>query len=106
MAIAPYHVHLVGIAKRDEDKEAVNAIYKLMQECGIEVLYDDRKMSPGVKFANADLIGLPVRVTIGKGFFENGEIEVKERANGETIKVSQEDLIKTLKQKIEDGLDI
>jgi prolyl-tRNA synthetase len=105
MSVAPYHVHLVGIAKKDEDKEVVESIYKLMIDCGIEVLFDDRKMSPGVKFANADLIGLPLRVTVGRSFFEKGEIELKVRKTGETTTVNQEDLVKTLKKHIEDKLN-
>ena len=101
MTVAPFHVHLVGISKTAEEKEKVDAIYELMTSCGIDVLYDDRNASPGIKFADADLVGLPIRVTVGKGFFTAGEIEVRDRKSGETVKVVQEDLTKTIKKRIE-----
>ncbi|HEY1405835.1 MAG TPA: YbaK/EbsC family protein, partial [Spirochaetota bacterium] len=101
VSVAPFSVHLVGIAKTDEEKDSVEAIYKLIQSCGIDVLYDDRNLSPGIKFADADLIGLPIRITVGKGYFTTGELEIKFRSNGEMIKVQKEDLVKTIKKYIE-----
>jgi prolyl-tRNA synthetase len=106
MSVAPFHVHLVGIMKTDEEKAIVESMYELMTSCGIEVLYDDRNLSPGIKFADADLIGLPIRVTVGKTFFTGHELEVKFRATGEMIKLQQEDLVKTLKRHIETELTV
>jgi prolyl-tRNA synthetase len=101
MSAAPFHVHLVGIAKSDDEKAKVDAIYELLQSCQIDVLYDDRNVSPGIKFADADLVGLPVRITVGKSFYTGGEIEIKDRKSGEMVKVVQEDLVKSLKKRIE-----
>jgi prolyl-tRNA synthetase len=101
MSVAPFHVHLVGITKTDEEKAVAESMYELMTSCGIEVLYDDRSLSPGIKFADADLIGLPMRVTVGKTFFTSRELELKFRATGEMIKLQQEDLVKTIKKHIE-----
>jgi prolyl-tRNA synthetase len=101
VTVAPFHVHLVAIAKTDEEKSIVEEIYKLMSCCCIDVLYDDRNLSPGIKFADADLIGLPLRVTVGKNYFATGEIEVKIRSVGETIKVQKEDLVKNIKKFLE-----
>jgi prolyl-tRNA synthetase len=103
MSVAPFHVHLVGISKTPEDKAKIDAIYELLVSCGIDVLYDDRNVSPGIKFADADLIGMPIRITIGKSFFADGEIEVRDRKSAETIKVVQEDIVKTIKKRIETG---
>lgn len=66
-----------------------------MKKAGYQVLIDDRKERAGVKFADSDLIGLPVRVTIGKKAAE-GIVEVKIRATGETVEVRKEELIETL----------
>lgn len=99
--ITPFHVHMVSIGKKEEEKQSAEEIYTLMQECNLDVLYDDRKMSPGIKFANADLIGLPVRVTIGRSYFQDGDIEIKIRKTGEVKKVKKEDLVKEIKHYLE-----
>ena len=97
VAVAPFHVHLVGIGKKVEEIKVIDEIYELLIDSGIEVLYDDRKASPGFKFADADLIGLPVRITVGKSYFQNGEIELKKRISEEVIKVKKEELIDKIK---------
>ncbi len=101
ISVAPFQVHLVGIAKTDEEFSRVDEIYEMVRESGIEVIYDDRRVSPGIKFADADLIGIPVRLTAGKGYFQNGEIELKLRRGGDVIKAGKEDLLKTLRSLIE-----
>ncbi len=93
MTVAPFQVHLVGIAKSEDEISAVEEIYGMLSNAGIEVLYDDRKASPGVKFADADLIGMPVRVTVGKSFFKDGEIEVKLRRESEIARVGKDAFI-------------
>ncbi len=91
-ALAPFDIHLVGLGKADDEIKQTDAIYDLLTNNGFEVLYDDRKASPGVKFADADLVGLPVRITIGKTYFQTGEAEVKLRKGGDVLKVKKEDL--------------
>jgi prolyl-tRNA synthetase len=102
MSVAPFQVHMVGITKTDEERAQADAIYELLRSCGIEVLYDDRNLSPGIKFADADLIGMPLRVTVGKTYFTGGELEVKIRATGETVKMPKDDIVKYIKKTIEE----
>ena len=67
MAVAPFHVHVIPVnMKSDAQREMGENIYNSLQEQGYEVLLDDRAERAGVKFADADLFGLPVRVTVGK----------------------------------------
>jgi prolyl-tRNA synthetase len=101
VSVAPFHAHLVGIAKTDDEFRQVDEIYELLSGAGIEVLYDDRRVSPGIKFADADLVGIPLRVTAGKGFFQNGEIEIKLRREKDILKVRQEELLKMVRSLIE-----
>ena len=79
--IAPFHVHLIGLnLDQDENaKETCEKIYKELKDNNIEVLFDNRNISPGKKFADADLIGIPLRLTISSRSLENGGIEWKER---------------------------
>lgn len=91
-SIAPYDVHVIPInAKNDEQMALANEIDKKMTENGYKVLLDDRKERVGVKFADSDLIGLPVRITVGKKAAD-GIVEVKLRRNGETIEVTKDEL--------------
>ncbi|MGE0073969.1 MAG: proline--tRNA ligase [Sphaerochaetaceae bacterium] len=80
---APYQVHLVSLVK---DVEIAEKIYTDLTAAGIEVLYDDRKESAGVKFADADLIGVPVRITLGNRSLKEGNVEVKLRGSSEDTK--------------------
>jgi prolyl-tRNA synthetase len=81
-SVAPFDVHLVSLAKNrdDETGQQAEAIYQTLLAAGVEVLYDDRKESPGVKFADADLIGIPWRVTVSSRSLQNGGVEVKRRS--------------------------
>jgi prolyl-tRNA synthetase len=85
-ALAPYAVHLVVVPGRGEQAEVVVAeaerVYAELQAQGIDVLYDDRDVSPGVKFADADLVGVPVQLVVGAKGVGRGVIERKVRATG------------------------
>lgn len=84
VAIAPYHLVIVPVNVKDEALvEVANRLYKEALESGIEVVLDDREERAGVKFKDADLIGFPVRLTVGKTVNE-GKVEVKFRAEGRT----------------------
>lgn len=94
--IAPYDVHIIPTnVKNDEQLEMTTAIEKELESKGLSVLVDDRKERAGVKFADSDLIGIPIRVTIGKKADE-GIVEVKIRKTGETIETKQDDLNNTI----------
>ena len=95
-AIAPFDVHLIPTnMKKDEQVELANQIYADLQATGLEVLMDDRKERAGVKFADSDLIGIPIRITIGKKADE-GIVEVKIRKTGETVETKVDDLKNTI----------
>jgi prolyl-tRNA synthetase len=81
-SVAPFQLHLVGIGKGEEQISKIEEVYNRIQSFGYDVLYDDRKASPGVKFADADLIGLPLRITCGRSYFEKGELEITVRKTG------------------------
>lgn len=90
-AIAPYEVVLVPVnAKNEAQMKLAEKIYAGLQQAGIEVLLDDRKERAGVKFKDADLIGYPVRVTIGPKAVEEDKIEVKVRKTGELVYFTEE----------------
>lgn len=82
IAVAPFQVHFISLIK---DTEVSEKIYNELEAAGIEVLYDDRKESAGVKFADADLIGIPIRITLGNRSYKEGKCEVKLRANEEEV---------------------
>jgi prolyl-tRNA synthetase len=79
-ALAPFQVHLVGLGKPGTpERDAAEAIYKTLSDGGIDTLYDDRDLGPGEKFAEAELLGCPLRLTVGRRTLESGEIEVQVR---------------------------
>lgn len=78
--IAPYHVIVVPVnSKNEEQMQAAQSIYQLLQQDGLEVILDDRDERAGVKFKDADLIGIPVRITIGPKALQENKVEVKKR---------------------------
>lgn len=89
-AIAPYKVYLVSIG--DVSEQATD-LYKKLQAAGVSVLYDDRDERPGAKFADAELIGLPYRVTISGRLLEEGKLEVTRRNGGETELLTLDELL-------------
>ncbi|MBN9652883.1 proline--tRNA ligase [Halobacillus sp. GSS1] len=95
--IAPYQVHLLSLnPKKEEQKELADELYDTLLDAGIEVLYDDRKERAGVKFADSDLFGVPVRVTVGKRAGE-GVVEVKERATGDQNELETSEVLEYIK---------
>ncbi|MEQ6028890.1 proline--tRNA ligase [Staphylococcus saccharolyticus] len=91
LSVTPFDLHLITInAKKDEQRELSEQLYKRLNDV-YDVLYDDRKERAGVKFNDADLIGLPIRVVVGKRA-EEGVVEVKQRHNGESEDVHINDL--------------
>ena len=90
-AIAPFHVHLIPVAVKDAGQMAATVeIQQLLAGAGFEVLVDDRDERAGVKFKDADLLGVPIRITVGNLLAKEGVVEVRERATGAQVKVSRE----------------
>jgi len=84
-SIAPYHVHLCVLrVGEDAVRQAAEQLYEDLRTAGIEVIYDDRDEAPGVKFADADLLGVPIRVVLSPRNLEHGELEIKYRVPGKT----------------------
>jgi prolyl-tRNA synthetase len=83
-AIAPFDVHLVTLGKPGEPaREVADGLYKELQTLGLDTIYDERDNSAGEKFADAELLGVPIRLTVGKRGIEAGEIEVQIRRGQE-----------------------
>ncbi|MEY9969859.1 prolyl-tRNA synthetase [Lysinibacillus sp. RC46] len=96
--LAPYDIHVVPVNTKDETQVALaDELYGLLKSYRYDVLLDDRAERAGVKFADADLIGLPVRVTVGKKATE-GIVEVKFRQTGETFEWKKEEVIDRLNE--------
>ena len=103
-SLAPFDIHLVGLGKAGTEEHALaERFYGELRELGVDVVYDDRDLGPGAKFADAELLGVPLRLTIGKRTIDAGEIEAQVRRGRETRSVPLEgaaqaaqDLWKTL----------
>jgi prolyl-tRNA synthetase len=97
LSIAPFHVLLLPINYKDEKlRAAADKLYLDLQQQGVEVLLDDRDERPGVKFKDADLVGIPLRVTIGAKGLEKGLIELRRRTDGNTEEVPMADAVKKI----------
>ena len=98
-AIAPLHVHLIPVAVKDASQmAAADGLYRDLTEAGFEVLVDDRDERAGVKFKDADLLGLPVRVIVGNAFAREGMIEVRDRRTRADRRVPQELVVDTVRE--------
>ncbi len=94
-SLAPYEVHLIALNTNSKEVETVaNQIYNRLTDEQIEVLFDDRaNMSPGFKFKDADLLGMPFQIIVGEKGLKTGQIEIKRRRTGERIMVKLEDAV-------------
>lgn len=105
MSLAPYHVSIVVINTKDEvNKNYANKLHDDLEDNGVEVLLDDRDERAGVKFNDMDLIGIPIRITIGKSL-SNGEVEVKLRSEKESTNIKTTEVIEFVKNKIDEELN-
>jgi prolyl-tRNA synthetase len=94
ITVAPFEVHLVSLAGKDQTiAEIADRVYTALLKANIEVLYDDREESPGSKFADADLIGIPIRLTVSAKSLKAGGIEIKRRDQKEASVAAEADLI-------------
>ena len=99
ISVAPYHVHLVALKGAEE---AAEALYQELVSDGIEVLFDDREESPGVKFADSDLIGIPLRLTLSNRTLKEKSVEVKRRDQSEAKQVKLEAAVESVHKTIQE----
>jgi prolyl-tRNA synthetase len=98
--LAPFDVHLIAVNIKDEAQaQLAEELYSHLKQSRYDVLFDDRQERPGVKFADSDLIGLPLRITVGKKATE-GIVEVKVRKTGEVYEVQKSELVAMVKDLI------
>jgi len=105
MSVAPFHVIVVPV--NDQNTALMDTAHRVTQDLekrGIEVLLDDRAERPGVKFKDADLIGVPLRVTLGEKNFDRGKLEIRRRKTGETTLVNVDDIVKALAEMVDDEM--
>lgn len=93
-AIAPYRVYLVSIGEKGAEK--ADELYETLRSRKVEVLYDDRDERPGAKFADSELMGIPIRVTVSDRLVESKQVELTTRAKGETKLLTVDELLATL----------
>lgn len=104
MSVAPYQVLLAPLLPSGPVFEAAEKLYEELKALGVEVLFDDRDERPGVKFKDADLLGVPFRLTIGKKAFDNRQVEFKRRGEGETELLSIDTAAETVAERVRRAL--
>ncbi len=105
MPIAPFHVLLLPVnIKMELLRETAEQIYRDLLDQQVEVLFDDREETPGVKFKDADLLGIPLRITLGDKNLKKGLVEIKTRKTGDVLLVKKEEVVPKIKEMIAQGL--
>jgi prolyl-tRNA synthetase len=99
--VAPAHVTVLLLSVRDpEARAAAETLYSALRDAGVEALIDDRDVRPGVKYADAELTGIPFRVTVGSRDLAEGVVEITRRANGEKERVAVRDAVGWVRQAV------
>lgn len=102
-SIAPYDTYFCFIGKTEETKQLAEEIFTSLKNESLDVLFDDRQLGPGFMFKDSDLLGLPLRITLGeRDYVATGEIEIKVRKTGEVLKVKKDQLVATVKEKLKE----
>lgn len=103
--IAPFSVVIVNLGINDDEiNSTAEELYKEFQAAGVDVIIDDRDERPGFKFKDADLLGFPYRITVGKGYKKSGLVELKSRRSGEIEELAPADVVSSLTRRIADEL--
>jgi prolyl-tRNA synthetase len=104
MSIAPFQVHLIGLnIKQEEVRQACDLLYQALCEAGIEVLYDDRGEKAGFAFADADLIGVPLRLVVSAKTLSQKQVEFKQRSwNKRSELIAMDDIVPYIQQQIQE----
>ncbi|NPB09946.1 MAG: proline--tRNA ligase [Thermodesulfobacteria bacterium] len=104
LSLAPFQVILLTLGTDEDLMQVSENLYRALEAEGLEVLWDERPERPGVKFKDADLIGIPYKLVVGKRFKKEGQVEVKERRSGETRTFSPEEAVNFLKDEVKSAL--
>jgi len=101
VAVAPFQV-VVVIAQQDDPTVAAagEQVYQALLEAGVEVIVDDRSVRAGVKFSDAELVGIPFRVTVGKRGLASGTVELTDRAAGSTVQIPLDEVAKHVREAV------
>lgn len=105
MSVAPFHVSIVPV--NDQNRKLMDTAEKIshdLEQKGIEVLFDDRPERPGVKFKDADLIGIPFRITLGERNFTKDLLEIRKRETGQTTLVKIDEAVKIIADMVQEDL--
>ena len=105
ITVAPYQVHLVSLGSAADIAETAERVYRALLGANIEVLFDDREESPGVKFADADLIGIPIRLTVSAKSIKGGGVEIKRRDQKDAAIIPESEVIARVQSEIKSMLD-
>ena len=101
LSVAPYQVAIVIVSMKDEEQVRIaNELYETLKAEGYDVLLDDRKERPGVKFKDMELIGIPYRITVGRGIAQ-GNVELRARGAHENEEVAIENVVTYLQDKLQ-----
>lgn len=102
VSVAPYEVSLVSLVRKDRSKDTVLNVYESLDKSGIEVLFDDRDVTPGVKFFESDLRGMPIRLTISERLVDIGRIELKLRNQAESVELPIKDIVSRVRHELDE----
>jgi prolyl-tRNA synthetase len=103
LSVAPFEVVLTPVKVDEETMATATSIYDQLRGAGVDALLDDRDARAGVKFADAELIGVPYRITLGPKALADGQVELTERASGETTRVDVDSIVATVSGLITEG---
>ncbi|MGQ9615908.1 MAG: proline--tRNA ligase [Spirochaetota bacterium] len=105
VSVAPFHVYIVPVKHTGRMKEVSQRIESQLEGMGVEVLLDDRDERPGVKFMDADLIGLPLRITVGDRGLKSGNVELVTRKTGKREEIPLQDIASVVNKRLEEEFE-
>ncbi len=101
LAVAPFHAHVIALMGKDDSvRTSADALVSELEDAGVEVLYDDRDDSAGVKFADADLIGIPFRLTVSARTLKEGAVELKGRTEEKGVMIPRTEIVAKMRDLI------
>lgn len=99
--LAPYHVLLVSVNPKDARISQISEnVYNVLKDAGLEILWDDRDVTAGIKFKDADLIGIPIRITVGSKTLQNNTVDIKRRNSKEQVVVNIDKVTEAVKDEL------